>query len=140
MPQNDIEFNHALIYVTDLKRALNFYRDLLGFQAIEEEEGYARLRSGRGTTTIGLHVLTKEVSSLPSKEGVRLYFEVENLDENCKELASKGVKFDKLPEDMPWGWRHAYLSDPDGHQISLYWAGSKRLKHSNAAPSPLKSA
>jgi hypothetical protein len=26
---------------------------------------------------------------------------------------------------MPWGWRHAYLNDPDGHEISLYWAGEK---------------
>ncbi len=139
MPQNAIEFNHALIYVTDLKRALSFYRDLLGFQAIEEEEGYARLRSSRSTTTMGLHVLTKQVSSIPSEEGVRLYFEVDNLDETCKELLSKGVKFDQLPEDMPWGWRHAYLHDPDGHQISLFWAGSKRLEPSNTTLSPLKS-
>jgi catechol 2,3-dioxygenase-like lactoylglutathione lyase family enzyme len=130
MPQPDIEFNHALIYVSDLKRALNFYRDLLGFQAIEEEVGYARLRSGKGTSTLGLHVFTKEVSSIPSQEGVRLYFEVENLDEHCKELASKGVKFEKLPEDMPWGWRHAYLKDPDGHPISLFRAGNKRLEPS----------
>ena len=29
---------------------------------------------------------------------------------------------------MPWGWRHAYLNDPDGHEISLYWAGENRMK------------
>jgi hypothetical protein len=29
---------------------------------------------------------------------------------------------------MPWGWKHAYLDDPDGHEVSLYWAGAKRLK------------
>ena len=29
---------------------------------------------------------------------------------------------------MPWGWRHAYLNDPDGHEISLYWAGGNRMK------------
>ena len=28
---------------------------------------------------------------------------------------------------MPWGWRHAYLDDPDGHEISLYWAGPNRM-------------
>jgi hypothetical protein len=29
---------------------------------------------------------------------------------------------------MPWGWQHAYLRDPDGHQLSLYWAGPKRFR------------
>jgi hypothetical protein len=29
---------------------------------------------------------------------------------------------------MPWGWKHAYLDDPDGHELSLYWAGKKRLQ------------
>jgi hypothetical protein len=31
---------------------------------------------------------------------------------------------------MPWGWTHAYLNDPDGHEVSLYWAGVKRLRKS----------
>ena len=33
-----------------------------------------------------------------------------------------------MPRMMPWGWRHAYLNDPDGHEISLYWAGENRRK------------
>jgi hypothetical protein len=32
------------------------------------------------------------------------------------------------PKKMPWGWTHAYLNDPDGHEVSLYSAGQKRLK------------
>ena len=32
------------------------------------------------------------------------------------------------PKLMPWGWKHAYLNDPDGHEISLYWAGRKRFQ------------
>jgi len=31
---------------------------------------------------------------------------------------------------MEWGWRHAYLNDPDGHEVSLYWAGEMRWKKS----------
>jgi len=33
-----------------------------------------------------------------------------------------------MPKRMPWGWDHAYLDDPDGHEVSLYWAGTKRLR------------
>jgi uncharacterized glyoxalase superfamily protein PhnB len=62
--------------------------------------------------------------------GIRLYFEIENLEEFCKELESKGARFSKPPALMPWGWKHAYLDDPDGHEVSLYWAGSQRLEKS----------
>jgi len=27
---------------------------------------------------------------------------------------------------MPWGSKHAYLNDPDGHEVSLSFAGAKR--------------
>jgi hydroxymethylpyrimidine/phosphomethylpyrimidine kinase len=62
-----------------------------------------------------------------STEGVRLYFEVKALDALCNALEKRGVKFDQMPRDMPWGWRHAYLHDPDGHEVSLYWAGTARF-------------
>ena len=42
-----------------------------------------------------------------------------------------------MPKDMPWGWRHAYLNDPDGHEISLYWAekhGSRKPHNNDQAP------
>jgi uncharacterized glyoxalase superfamily protein PhnB len=43
-------------------------------------------------------------------------------------LDSAGVKLTQPPKLMPWGWKHAYLDDPDGHEISLYWAGRKRFQ------------
>ena len=42
--------------------------------------------------------------------------------------SKKGFYITQLPRMMPWGWRHAYLNDPDGHEISLYWAGENRMK------------
>jgi len=33
---------------------------------------------------------------------------------------------------MPWGWKHAYLDDPDGHEVSVYTAGAKRLRKQRA--------
>ncbi|MFN0165911.1 MAG: VOC family protein [Bryobacteraceae bacterium] len=64
---------------------------------------------------------------------MRLYFEVPGLDRFCRKLEAAGVTFSKPPAMMPWGWKHAYLDDPDGHEISLYWAGSKRLKKTKPA-------
>ncbi len=101
--KGQLTFNHAMIYVKDVDRGLRFYRDLLGFKLIEDfrYEGtqvYARLRAPGGDGTIALHQAGPAVSVL--SEGVRLYFEVRDLDNFCR----------------------------DGHEISLYWAGENRMK------------
>jgi catechol 2,3-dioxygenase-like lactoylglutathione lyase family enzyme len=125
-----LEFNHAMIYVREVPRALDFYAGKLGFRVIEQfGAGYARLRSPAGNTTIALHQLGEDVHSADAP-GIRLYFEAKNLDAFCRRLATAGVHIKKMPQQMPWGWRHAYLDDPDGHEISLYWAGTKRLRTS----------
>ena len=126
-----LTFNHAMIYVRDLKRALHFYRDRLGFRLIEAFPGYARVRSPGGRATIALHKLGEGVRSTRS-QGIRLYFESRGLDALCRRLAAAGVKLKQKPRLMPWGWMHAYLDDPDGHELSLYWAGAKRLRRSSA--------
>jgi catechol 2,3-dioxygenase-like lactoylglutathione lyase family enzyme len=126
-----LTFNHAMVYVKDVERGLSFYRDLLGFKLIEDfryekKPVYARLRAPGGDGTIALHQAAAEASVL--SDGVRLYFEVRELDDFCRKLQQKGFYITQLPRMMPWGWRHAYLNDPDGHEISLYWAGENRMK------------
>jgi len=126
-----LTFNHAIVYVKDVERGLGFYRDLLGFKLVEDfryenKLVYARLRAPGGDGTIALHQAGPDDSV--SSDGVRLYFEVRELDEFCRKLQQKNFYITKLPRMMPWGWRHAYLNDPDGHEISLYWAGENRMK------------
>ena len=58
--EGKLTFNHAMVYVKDVNRALSFYRDLLGFKLIEDfrYDGvpvYARLRAPGGDGTIALH-------------------------------------------------------------------------------------
>jgi catechol 2,3-dioxygenase-like lactoylglutathione lyase family enzyme len=120
-----------MVYVKDVERGLGFYRDLLGFKLIddfryENKAVYARLRAPGGDGTIALHQAGPEASV--ASDGVRLYFEVRELDDFCRKLQQKGFYITKMPSMMPWGWRHAYLNDPDGHEISLYWAGENRMK------------
>ena len=131
-----LSFNHAMVYSRNVDAALGFYADLLKFKRLDDfkygdRTVYARLKSPRGNTTIALHLLE------PGKEfhpgAVRLYFEVSELKELkqlCKRLEKAGVTLTKQPQKMPWGWTHAYLNDPDGHEVSLYWAGEKRLRQS----------
>jgi catechol 2,3-dioxygenase-like lactoylglutathione lyase family enzyme len=128
-----LTFNHAMVYVKDVNRALAFYRDLLGFKLIEDFrfDGvpvYARLRAPAGDGTIALHQAGPSASL--ASDGVRLYFEVAGLDDFCRKLIKKGFYITQMPRMMEWGWRHAYLNDPDGHEISLYWAGEMRWQKS----------
>jgi catechol 2,3-dioxygenase-like lactoylglutathione lyase family enzyme len=126
-----LTFNHAMIYVKEVPRALAFYRELLGFKLIEEfkHDGislYARLHAPGGEGTIALHLAGPGTPM--ASDGVRLYFEVRDLDGFCQKLQKKGFYITQMPRVMPWGWRHAYLNDPDGHEISLYWAGEMRMQ------------
>jgi len=131
--QGKLTFNHAMIYLKDVGRGIDFYRDWLGFKVIEDfrHEGravYARMRAPGGDGTIALHQAGPGASV--ASDGVRLYFEVPDLDDFCHKLRKRGFYFTQLPQVMPWGWRHAYLNDPEGHEISLYWAGDLRMKKS----------
>jgi catechol 2,3-dioxygenase-like lactoylglutathione lyase family enzyme len=131
-----LTFNHAMVYSRDVPAALRFYADLLGLKILEEYKTphttvYARLKSPGSDTTIALHALA------PGEElragGIRLYFEIKDLEKFCKRLEAAGAKFSQQPKVMPWGWTHAYLDDPDGHEVSLYWAGAKRTRKAAAA-------
>jgi len=129
--EGKLTFNHAMIYTKDVGRAIQFYREWLGFKLIEDfqfegKSVYARLRAPGGDGTIALHQAGPGASV--ASDGVRLYFEIRDLDGFCRGLQRRGFYFTQLPTMMPWGWRHAYLNDPDGHEISLYWAGENRMK------------
>jgi catechol 2,3-dioxygenase-like lactoylglutathione lyase family enzyme len=128
-----LSFNHAMIYLKDVGGGIDFYRSWLGFRLIEDyrHEGksvYARLQAPGGNGTIALHQAGPGASV--ASDGVRLYFEVRELDTFCQKLRNRGFVFTQQPQMMPWGWRHAYLNDPEGHEISLYWAGEQRMQKS----------
>jgi hydroxymethylpyrimidine/phosphomethylpyrimidine kinase len=126
-----------MIYTANYENAVRFYRDLLGFKMIDEYPGgYGRLQSPGGRTTIALHMVEPGQHLDTAREGVRLYFEIPKLDAFCQSLMSQGVTFEHPPKDMPWGWRHAYLRDPDGHELSFYWAGAKRFRKTTMGDEP----
>lgn len=129
MPQKPAELNHVLVYCDSVDASVRFYAELIGMRVIKYGPDYARLVSPRTKTTLGLHGRTEHPKDRERRrsEDVGLYFEVDDLDARCRRLKRRGVKFTQGPKDMPWGWRHAYLKDPDGHEVSLFTAGPKRL-------------
>ena len=48
-----------------------------------------------------------------------IYLIVEDVDRACRDLAAKGVTFEQMPADMPWGHRVAIVRDPEGRAVCL---------------------
>ncbi len=118
-----MDFNQVTVQVHDFHVAVRFY-ETLGLKCIvSAREEYARFELPSGDSTFSLYV-----ANPPKIGGIRLYFEVENVDALFADLTAKGIVFDSPPCDQRWLWREAGLRDPSGNQLCLYHAGTNR-KH-----------
>lgn len=117
-----MRLNQVTLPSADVARGAAFYRKLGLRQIVESLPKYARFECPGGTT-LSLHVSDR----VPGEAGAVIYFECEDLDDRVAALKRQGVAFDADPIDQSWLWREAYLHDPDGNVICLYWAGENRL-------------
>ncbi len=113
-----MHLNQVTVSVTDIARAIDFY-ERLGLTLIVRAEHYARFLADNGAT------FSVHQSELVASTTV-VYFECAHLDEHCSQLKALGYVFEQNPTDQPWLWREAYLNDPDGNRICLYFAGEMR--------------
>jgi catechol 2,3-dioxygenase-like lactoylglutathione lyase family enzyme len=120
--ENRMNLNQITLPSTDLARAVEFYRCLGFTQIVSNLPSYARFECPDGSSTFSLH----RVDRVAPDSGVIVYFECSDLDAKVHELKTRGVLFDSPPEDQRWLWREAYLRDPDGNVICLYYAGENR--------------
>ena len=118
-----MNLNQITIPSVDLKVSIPFYEKLGLKLIVEALPHYARFQSPKGNATFSLH----QMNEFPANNGVSVYFECENLDDQVDLLIQQGVQFDRLPKDENWLWREARLRDPDGNQLILYFAGENRL-------------
>ena len=118
-----MKLNQVTMPSTDVARAVEFYKQLGLILIVLSLPKYARFVCPDGDATFSIH----HYPSLAPGEKPVVYFECENLDNAVEDLARKGVKFESEPRDQPWLWREAYLRDPDGNEICLYYAGKNRL-------------
>jgi len=97
--------------VSNLERAIVFYRDLLGFPLVHANpaERFAQFDAGGiGLKVVGNHAPT-------STEHAVIEIIVEDIQTAYNELSGKGVEFPLPPSKQPWGGWLAQLRDPDGN-------------------------
>lgn len=117
-----MNLNQITVPSQNIPKSIAFYQTL-GLKLIVKSDHYARFECPDGTSTFSVHLTDQP----PNGHGISVYFECEDLDEKVNGLIQKGIRFDELPNDKSWLWREAYLKDPDGNQLILFFAGENRL-------------
>lgn len=116
---------YSRIVVSDLKRSVAFYRDVLGIPLKYEAEDWAEFATLG--TRLALKAGAPPIAAIPEKDSdgvpiagrVGIAFEVKNLDQVYQDLTARGVRFIQPPTDQAHGGRSATLLDPDGLEIAL---------------------
>ena len=133
-------FRHACLVVSDLERALRFYRDVIGLKMVKrltiegecpetvlDKKGikltYVKMRApnqNEGDPPIfELHCW--ENPKIPTESSYNhISFTVENLDQEYERLKSLGVEFISKPVDVTYSnAKLCFCYDPDNHLIEL---------------------
>ena len=117
---------HVHLKVSDLDRALGFYRDVLGFELTKRfGTSAAFLSAGGYHHHIGLNTWESAGGSAPPPRATGLYHLAivyptrAELADALRRVSSAGIELDGAADH---GVSQAlYLRDPDGNGVELYW-------------------
>ena len=131
------ELGHVVLYVSNLERSADFYKDTLGFKEIARKPGVAAFSSGRTHHEL----LLIEIGQEPTKKGfieTGLYhigFKIgdttEELKQAYKELKAHGVHIVGMSDHAVT--HSLYILDPDGNELELYADVSDEWKENGEA-------
>ncbi|HEY4498830.1 MAG TPA: VOC family protein [Candidatus Paceibacterota bacterium] len=102
--------------VSDMKKAVEFYRDVLGLKPLEEPgETWAEFNVGNATLSIGVY----GSKATGPKDNVSVALSVDDVKESVAYLREKGVP---VVQDTfeSGGCFMAIATDPDGNQVILH--------------------
>lgn len=114
-----VRINYAIVTVSDMKRSVAFYRDLLGLTLRFESPGWSEFATEGATLALHPGRGTERVDPQELPAGCcRPGFSVRNLDEFHRRMIESGVRCVQEPKET-FGARIAQYLDPDGLAISV---------------------
>ena len=129
------KFDMIGIFVTDLSKMVQFYRDVIGIECTWDGKGpYAEFKHvGIRFSMFERHELPKllgQIPDFPAKLNGTFELAInvgkpQNVDVRFKEIIQKGGKQIYEPRDEPWKMRSAMIADPEGNLIEIasdFWS------------------
>jgi lactoylglutathione lyase len=116
-----VRVNYAIVFVSDMKRSVSFYRDVLGLPLKFESPGWTEFATGGATLALHASKGSGAEKDNPQESPAgrcRPGLSVPNLDEFHRRMVEKNVPCIQEPKDV-FGARVAQYVDPDGLAISV---------------------
>ncbi|HET8547666.1 MAG TPA: VOC family protein [Bryobacteraceae bacterium] len=104
---------HTVIYTKEAEKVHAFFRDTLGFPAVDAGHGW--LIFGLPPAELGVH----PIDSATDEGRHQLYLMCDDIRATMRELESKGVEFTQPVSEQPWGLLTA-MRMPGGAELHLY--------------------
>jgi catechol 2,3-dioxygenase len=124
------ELGHLVLYVRDVVRSADFYRDVLGWHQIMPEPGVepvvvAAFSSGRTHHELLLIEVGDDAEPIPRGRRVGLYHFGLNVGESDDDLRAMVTLLQRTGTPIVGASDHTvthslYIEDPDGNEIELY--------------------
>ncbi len=124
-PMTISRLNHAVLFVSDLGRAVRFYREVLDFEVISEVPGAAFLRTDGSDNHHDLGLFGLGPHATPKQRGqVGLYhlaWQVPTIDDLAG-LRPRLIEAGAITGESSHGATLSlYGADPDGNEFELMW-------------------
>jgi catechol 2,3-dioxygenase len=124
------ELGHIVLYVHDIKRSADFYRDILGWRQIMPEPGEvpvvaAAFSSGRTHHELLLIEVGTDAAPVPEGRRVGMYHFGLKVGDTDDELRAVLAELERTGVTIVGASDHTvthslYIKDPDGNEIELY--------------------
>lgn len=119
-----MRFDHVGIKSKDIKKSVDFYTRILGFEVLEEVEVLNSIYTfvGDETTRIEIEQAAPNDKMIDVNTQYGLYhiaFIVKDIDSLAERLKKDGVKFIMEPIQLREDRKIAFIEDPDGVRIQL---------------------
>jgi catechol 2,3-dioxygenase len=124
------ELGHLVLYVRDVRRSAQFYRDVLGWPQIMPEPGVdpvgvAAFSSGRTHHELLLIEVGNDATPIPTGRRVGMYHFGLNVGDSDDDLRAMLTTLHEAGATIVGASDHTvthslYIEDPDGNEVELY--------------------
>jgi len=120
-----------LVQVFDMPESIRFYRDVLGFEIVQQSTpgdrfDWAWLRLNGANLMLNTAYEEQDRPSAPDPARIAahadtgLFFECPDVDATYRHLRAHGLDVEE-PKVAPYGMKQLYVSDPDGYSLCFQW-------------------